>query len=153
MYERLPRFIGAGFVFAGLTFGFTSATLAATLSAASRVSALADEFYGARAEFDPLNFATANGDSRYDDRIGLSIEPKVRAAYFAHMHRLQQQLTTIASAALSESEQLNRDILDFEINSSLELEPYPENLLPISQMDSVPSTLANYASGNGSQPL
>jgi uncharacterized protein (DUF885 family) len=153
MLERLPRFVGICLVLAGFLFGFTGAAPAATLAAGGRVSALADEFYVARAEFDPLNFATANGDSRYDDKIGFSIEPKVRAAYFAHMHRLQQQLAAIPAAPLSESERLNRDILDFEINSSLDLEPYPENLLPISQMDNVPSTLANYASGNGSQPL
>jgi uncharacterized protein (DUF885 family) len=153
MFGRLPRFVAAGLVLGGFLFGSSGATLAATSSAAGQVSALADEFYIARAEFDPLNFATANGDSRYDDQIGLSIEPKVRAAYFAHMHRLQQQLAAIAAATLSEDGRLNRDILAFEIDSSLDLEPYPENLLPISQMDNVPSTLANYASGNGSQPL
>jgi hypothetical protein len=34
------------------------------LRAALRLSVLADEFYVTRAQFDPLNFATANGDSR-----------------------------------------------------------------------------------------
>lgn len=145
--------MSTGFLLAGLSFGLANVTMAATPSAAAQVSALADEFYIARAEFDPLNYATANGDVRYDDKIGLSIGPKERASYFAHMHRLREQLNAISTAALSESERLNRDILDFEINSSLDLEPYPENLLPISQMDNVPSTLANYASGNGSQPL
>jgi hypothetical protein len=74
---RFSGFLGVGFVLAGLAFGCSAASAAA--SAAARVSALADEFYIARAEYDPLLYATANGDSRYDDKIGLTIAPKVRA--------------------------------------------------------------------------
>jgi uncharacterized protein (DUF885 family) len=137
----------------GLCFWLAFAPAQAARSPAGRVAALADEFYIARAEFDPLNYATANGDSRYDDKIGLAIEPQVRRAYFAHMQRLKSRLAAVPTASLGENERLNRDILQFEINSALDLAPYPENLLPLSQMDNVPSTLANYASGNGSQPL
>jgi uncharacterized protein (DUF885 family) len=151
--QRLSRFPGSGFILAGVAFVSMGTTHAASLTAAGQVSALADEFYVTRAEFDPLNFATANGDSRYDDKIGLSIAPKVRAGYFQHMHRLQSRLAAVSAAGMSESDRLNRDILAFEVRSALELEPYPEHLLPLSQMDNVPSTLANYASGNGSQPL
>jgi uncharacterized protein (DUF885 family) len=146
------RFFRDAVVLAGLSLAATCVAQAA-VSAADRVSALADEFYVARAEFDPLNYATANGDSRYDDKLGLSISPQVRAAYFAHLHRLQSELAAITSASLDDRARLNKDILDFEVGSSLGLEPYPEHLLPISQMDNVPSVLANYANGNGSQPL
>jgi uncharacterized protein (DUF885 family) len=120
---------------------------------AAQISALAEEFYVARARYDPLNYATANGDSRFDDQIGLSISPKVRADYFAHVHRLQKQLAKIPLAALSQPEKLNEKILAFELDSAVNLEPYPEHLLPLTQMDNVPSTLANYANGTGSQPL
>ncbi len=130
-----------------------AAAVAGAANAAAAVAAIADEFYGARAQFDPLNYATANGDSRYDDQLGMAIEPKVRANYFSEIHRLRKQLGAISPASLSEAERLNRDILAFELNSSLDLEPFPEHLLPLSQMDNVPSTLANYASGTGSQPL
>jgi hypothetical protein len=34
-----------------------------------------------------------------------------------------------------------------------QLERFPEHLLPINQMDSLPVTLANYAGGEGAQPL
>ncbi len=127
---------------------------AGAVPAAEQVSALADDFYVLRAaQFDPLNYATANGDSRFDDQIGMSIAPKVRADYFAHIHQLQKKLAAISRADLSVAQQLNEDILAFELNSSVDLERFPENLLPISQMDNVPSTLANYAGGTGSQPL
>ncbi len=136
-----------------LSPGMACIARAATATAAAQVSILADEFYIARAHFDPLNYATANGDSRFDDQIGLSIAPKVRADYFAHIHRLRTQLAQVPRATLNDADQLNEDILAFELNSSLDLESFPEQLLPISQMDNVPSTLANYAGGTGSQPL
>ena len=138
---------------ATLSLGIACTAQAATVPASAQLSVLADEFYMTRAQFDPLNFATANGDSRFDDQIGMSIAPKVRANYFARVHQLQKQLAQIPHATLSDADQLNEDILAFELSSSLDLESFPEHLLPINQMDSVPSVLANYASGTGSQPL
>jgi uncharacterized protein (DUF885 family) len=149
--QRATNLLCAAVIVASLLPAIASA--AVTPPAAKPVSALADEFYMARAQFDPMNYATANGDSRFDDQIGMSIAPKVRADYFAHIHRLQNRLAAISRAELSDADRLNVDILAFELNSSIDLENFPENLLPISQMDNVPSTLANYASGNGSQPL
>jgi uncharacterized protein (DUF885 family) len=145
-------FCGATFVLLAACVGTASAKTPAATAPAS-ITSLADEFYQARAHFDPLNFATANGDSRFDDQIGMSISPKVRAAYFAHMHRLQNALASITTSERSDAERLNEDILSFELKSAVALEPYPEHLLPLSQMDNVPSTLANYAAGTGSQPL
>ncbi len=140
-------------VLATLSLGIACTAQAATVPAATQISVLADEFYITRAQFDPLNFATANGDSRFDDQIGMSIAPNVRANYFVRIHRLQKRLAQIPHVTLSDADQLNEDILGFELSSSLDLESFPEHLLPLNQMDNVPSTLANYASGTGSQPL
>jgi uncharacterized protein (DUF885 family) len=125
----------------------------ATAQTANQVDRLADRFYVARAKFDPLLYATANGDSRYDDQIGMAISPSVRAKQFALYHTLQKQLQAIDRKQLSQKEQLNYDVLGFEIGAMLDLERFPEHLLPLDQFDNVPSTLANYASGTGSQPL
>jgi len=128
-----------------------SATVAP--AAERKVDRVAARFYDARARFDPLLYATANGDSRYDDQLGMAIDPKVRARYFALNHRLLDELQKIDGAKLSDKARLNRDILAFEIKSQLDLERFPEHLLPLNHFDNVPSTLANYASGTGSQPL
>jgi uncharacterized protein (DUF885 family) len=125
----------------------------ASPQAGKQLDRLADAFYVARARFDPLLYATANGDSRYDDQIGMAIAPKVRAKQFALYHAMQKQLQAIDRARLSESGQLNYDLLAFEIGAMLDLEPFPEHLLPLNQFDNIISTLANYASGTGSQPL
>jgi uncharacterized protein (DUF885 family) len=133
---------------------FVAAAASTQTSAASKqLDKLADDFYVARAKYDPLLYATANGDNRYDDQIGLAISPKVRARQFALYHQMQRQLNAIPRAGLTASQQLNYDLLAFELDSSLDLEPFPEHLLPLNQLDNIPSTLANYAGGTGSQPL
>jgi hypothetical protein len=98
-------------------FACTAHVEAATAVAAPALPAIADEFYGVRARFDPLNYATANGDSRYDDQLGMTIDPMVRANYFAEIHRLQKQLGVISPVSLNEAERLNRDILAFELRA------------------------------------
>jgi len=127
---------------------------APSASAAERqLDSIAARFYDARARFDPMLYATANGDSRYDDQLGMAIAPQVRARYFAANHKLLNELGKIDRARLSDKARLNYDILVFEIRSQLDLERFPEHLLPLNHFDNVPSNLANYASGTGSQPL
>ncbi|OEZ56471.1 DUF885 family protein [Duganella sp. HH105] len=121
--------------------------------AQKQLAKLAAAFHTARCKFDPLLFATANGDGRYDDQLGLGISPKVRAQQFTLYRQMQKQLMTVHRDQLGQQEQLTYDLLSYELNNAMQLESFPENLLPLNQLDNVPSTLANYADGNGSQPL
>jgi uncharacterized protein (DUF885 family) len=131
----------------------TKAVAAASASQASKqLSVLADQYYDALAKFEPMN-ATENGDSRFDDQIGMAIAPKMRARQFALYHGYQQRLRAISRDALDAKGQINYDILDYELASELSFEKFPVHLLPINQMDSIPVTLANYANGQGGQPL
>jgi uncharacterized protein (DUF885 family) len=130
------------------------ASASASQQAAERkVDQIAAKFYDARARFDPLLYATANGDSRYDDQLGMAIDPKVRKRYLAANHAFLKQLNAIDRAQLSDKARLNYDILAAEIQAQLDLERFPEHLLPLNHFDNVPSNLANYAGGTGSQPL
>jgi uncharacterized protein (DUF885 family) len=121
--------------------------------AQKQLAKIAAAFHTARCKFDPLLFATANGDSRYDDQIGLAISPKVRAAQFALYRSMQKQLMSVPRDQLVAQDQLTYDLLTYELNNAMQLESFPEHLLPLNQFDNVPSTLANYAGGTGSQPL
>ncbi len=122
-------------------------------NAAQQLARIAAEFHRARCRFDPLLFATANGDSRYDDQIGLSISPKLRAQQFNQYRAMQKQLMTLKRSQLAAQDQLTYELLTYELNNAMQLESFPEHLLPLNHFDNVPSTLANYADGNGSQPL
>ena len=124
----------------------------AVAEAAHRLDVLADAYYDAAARFEPLN-ATESGDPRFDDQLGLAIDPTMRARQYALYHGFQARLRAIPRTALSEKEQINYDILDYELATELRFEHFPTHLLPVNQMDSVPITLANYANGQGGQPL
>lgn len=141
---------------ASLLFGAAAPAFAATKPAvvaqAAKLDQLAAAFYAARAAFEPL-MITANGDSRYDDQLGLGIAPKVRAAHYARYRQLRRQLSAIPRDRLDDRGQLNHDLLAYELDSALAMQRFPDYLLPLDQFDNVPSTLANYASGTGSQPL
>jgi uncharacterized protein (DUF885 family) len=142
----------AGAVAAKPAAAKTSTASTATNAEAQRLNKLADEYYDALARFDPVS-AGESGDSRFNDQIGMSIAPKNRAAQFALYKGYVKRLHAIHRDALPQRDQTSYDILDYELATALRFEPFPEHLLPISQMDRLPVMLANYAGGEGAQPL
>ncbi|HEY1151667.1 MAG TPA: DUF885 domain-containing protein [Pseudoduganella sp.] len=114
--------------------------------------ALADEYWDAVAKFNPVD-ATQNGDNRFDDQIGMAISPAERAKQFERYRAFNKRLQAIPRARLNRSDRISYDVLTFELKTLLSYEPFPEHLLPINQMDSIPVTLANFSSGEASQPL
>ena len=146
---------------AALSFAFAPAGAAPATSkvsaqvadaAGKKLNTLADEYYDAQARFDPVS-ASENGDNRFSDQIGMSIAPAVRAKQFALYRGYLKRLHAISPHQLVQRDRTSYDILDYELAMALRFEAFPEHLLPINQMDSLPVTLANYASGEGSQPL
>ena len=125
---------------------------AANPQAAKKLNLLADEYYDALARFDPVA-ASESGDNRFIDQIGMAISPAERARQFARYKTFVKHLHTIKRDQLNSRDQTSYDILDYELGMALRFEPFPEHLLPLNQMDSMPVTLANYASGEGAQPL
>ena len=149
----IAALVGALFICAPVLAAQTPAQApVADAQAAHRLDVLADAYYDAAARFEPIN-ATENGDSRFDDQLGLSIDPKLRARQYALYHGFQTRLRAIPRAQLTAKAQINYDILDYELATELRFEHFPTHLLPITQMDSVPVTLANYANGQSAQPL
>jgi uncharacterized protein (DUF885 family) len=131
----------------------SNATVAqSTAPAQKRLLALAGEYYDAVARFDPMS-ATASGNNRYDDQLGLTISPQRRAQQFALYRQYAKRLHAIPRAQLGREDRISYDILDFELKSLLSLAPFPDHLLPLEQMSSMPVMLANLASGEGPQPI
>lgn len=129
------------------------ATRASAADAGRALAALAERYYEAQARFDPLHSATLFGDNRFDDRLPLTLAPAQRRARFAMVREVQRELAHIPRAALAPADALTRDLLAHELETRLGFERFNDHLLPLQQMDSVPVTLANFASGQGEQPL
>jgi uncharacterized protein (DUF885 family) len=122
------------------------------LAPAQRLAQLAERYYEEQARFEPIN-ATFFGDNRFDDRLPMTIVPAVRARQFAMLHEVRDGLMQVDRSKLSAHDLTTYDCLAYELNSALAFEPFKDYLLPISHMDSVPVVLANFGSGQGSQPI
>ncbi|WP_426176438.1 DUF885 domain-containing protein [Massilia sp. TWR1-2-2] len=149
--------IGAAILIACAPAGAATAKAAAAHTAGAtqagkQLDLLASQYYDAVARFEPVG-ATENGDGRFDDQIGMSISPTMRARQYGLYRGFQDKLRSISRNALSAKGQVNYDILAYELRSILSLEKFPQHLLPIDQMDSMPVTLANYAGGQAAQSL
>ena len=131
-----------------------AAKVSGVVSAQSKqqLDTLAEAYYDALARLSPVG-ATQNGDNRFDDQIGMAIAPKVRARHYAQLRAFQKRLQAIKRELLDTGAQINYDILAYELASSLSLEKFPDHLLPLDQMSSMPVTLANFAGGEGAQRL
>ena len=116
------------------------------------INKLADDYYEALARFEPV-YASEGGDNRFIDQLGLSIAPKNRERQFALYRGYLKRLDAIPRDKLNARDQTSYDILKFELDTALRLAAFPEHLLPVDQMVSMPVILANYASGQGAQPL
>jgi uncharacterized protein (DUF885 family) len=127
-------------------------THAGTRAASTRLNTLADSYWDAQARFNPLQ-ASDMGDGRFMDQIGMAIAPRQRAAQFALYKTMLARLHAIPRDALSQRDQTTWDILDYDLASNLRLEAFPEHLLPLDQMESLPVEVANNSTGQGTQPL
>ena len=128
-------------------------TTAAKLGATSKqLKQLASDYYMNIARFEPLG-ATYAGDNRFDDQLGLSISPVNRARRVADYRKFVQRLKAIDSARLNPDDSTTYAILDYELKTELDGARFPEHLLPINQMGSMPINLANLADGKASQPI
>ncbi|WP_394779720.1 DUF885 domain-containing protein [Undibacterium sp.] len=130
----------------------TALATKANSQAGKQMNALADYYYEQQARLDPFG-ATFNGDNRFDDQLSMTIAPKVRVKQIALYQQVARKLKAIPRQALNHVDTVSYDILDYEIHTALKMEHFSDYLLPITQMDSVPVTLANLAGGQSSQPL
>ena len=124
----------------------------ATTEAGKAINKLVDEYYEANARYEPV-WASESGDGRFFDQLGLSIAPKNREAQFALYRGYLKRLGAIPRERLNAHEQASYDIVKFELETALRLGAFPEHLLPVDQMFNMPVFMANYAGGQGAQPL
>ena len=122
-------------------------------NASVALAALAEQYYEAQARFDPVYFATLNGDNRFDDQLPITIAPSQRTLRFAMYHRVQHQLAELDRTQLAPEAALTYDLLARELRTRIGFEKFSDHLLPIQQMDAIPVLLANFGGGEAEQPL
>lgn len=97
--------------------------------------------------------ATVIGDHRFDDQLPNDISADHLAAQRSLYTRNLRALESIQRQSLTPAEQLTYDLFKADLSSKLERLNYPEHLIPVKQMYSLPMNLPLYGSGSGPQPF
>jgi uncharacterized protein (DUF885 family) len=121
-------------------------------SADAALNALVEEYFERELELSPMN-ATAIGDSRYDDRLDETTSPGFRERQLAVEQAYLERARRIDATRLSPAAHITYEIFVSERELALEGRRFPEELMPLNQMNGLPVDLAVYGSGTGPQPF
>lgn len=125
----------------------------AAQTAGQRLADLAERYYDGYYTLFPLQATENTGDPRFEAQLAIDIAPAHRQRQQAFYAATLRELARIDARQLGAEERTTHELLAYEARSRLALLRFPTHLLPLTQMDGLPSQLAEYASGNAAQPL
>jgi uncharacterized protein (DUF885 family) len=118
----------------------------------TELAALFDQYYAERMELFPLE-STQAGDSLYNDRLNADFTDSHRQALKTFFKKYQTYLSKFDAEALNENDKISYNIFKYEMESSIKGLSFNDNLIPANQLESLPLTLGQLGSGDGSQPF
>ncbi len=116
------------------------------------LDSLLNHYHQEHLKLSPL-LATSIGDNRYNDLLPNTLTAEYRKQIMEFNERYRSQLAAIDRGTLSENDQLSYDLLAYECDTDLEGFKFKDYLMPISQIRSLPLTMAQLGSGTGNQPF
>ena len=123
-----------------------------TVKEFSTLDSLFKSYYQDYLRLNPLQ-ATSLGDTRYNDQMPNTITQGYRNQVRDFYTRYKAQLQFFDRATLGQNDQMSYDILVHQCDLNLEGLLYKDYLMPINQLRSPPSNMAQLASGTGNQPF
>lgn len=111
-----------------------------------------DAYYEEGLRLFPVN-ATFDGDNRYNDQFPNDLSEAVRLERKKYYSGYLDKINQFDNAELTESEQLSKEILIWDLSVALEGLGFREDLFPIDQMWTVNLTMGQFASGKSAQPF
>ncbi|MBC5765209.1 DUF885 domain-containing protein [Ramlibacter albus] len=118
-----------------------------------QLAQLADTYQQRLHDLFPLDATENTGDPAYEAKLEIEIAPEHRARQRVLYESTRAALRRIDPAKLNADDRTTWQLLDHDLGQRLSLLAYPMHLLPLSQIDLLPARLAQWASGQGSQPL
>jgi uncharacterized protein (DUF885 family) len=109
-------------------------------------------FYQDYLKFSPLN-ATVIGDNRYDDKLPNTITAAYREELKSLYTRYREELTMYDRSSLTETDQMNYDIILWECDIALESLKFKDYLMPINQFSATHLFVGQMASGKSIHPF
>jgi uncharacterized protein (DUF885 family) len=126
---------------------------AADSTPAARLATLAQRYFDARMDLDPVGASAIKPDARHEGRLAITIAPAELARAKALYQGVLRELQAIPADALTAADRLNHRLLREEAQGLLEGLQHPAHLMPIDQYGAVPLMLAGLGTGDQQQPL
>ncbi|MEM6732948.1 MAG: DUF885 domain-containing protein, partial [Myxococcota bacterium] len=118
-----------------------------------KLNALVEDYFEASLARNPIQ-ATFIGDARYNHALPNSLSESFRRGQAAFdRHWLHRVTSEVDGTVLAGQDRLTYDVFVSQREQSIEGESYPFELLPISQMFSLPNFAAQLGSGQSAQPF
>ncbi|TBR14531.1 MAG: DUF885 family protein, partial [Lysobacter sp.] len=121
-------------------------------SKGARLTALYEQYWEETLKLNPLQ-ATFQGDPRYNDQLPDFGSAAFRAKSHDFTARWLKKIQAVGPNGLSGQDLLSYQIFVDGAKRSLEGERFPDWMMPINQMGSIPSYAVMFGSGTGPQPF
>ena len=138
---------------AGIASSLALGPVAWAQAPATPVQAIAEDYYHGIFALFPLEATENAGDPAYEAAFEVEIAPAHRARQQAFYERTLARLQALDGAAVARDDRLTRDLVAWDARDRLALLAVPHHLMPITHTGGVPVRLAQWAGGEGSQPM
>lgn len=118
----------------------------------AEISNLFENYYNDRMQLFPLE-ATQNGDNRFNDQLPCDISVAYRVKIKTFYKKYLDDLLKFDKSKLNAQDEISYDILKWELETNLEGFDFDDHYIPMNQFWSLPLTMAQLGSGQGSQPF
>jgi uncharacterized protein (DUF885 family) len=120
---------------------------------AAKLAQIADEYFEQRLRLFPLSATEDVGDPRFEGALEIEIAPTHRAEQAVVFGKILSRVRALDRNQLSKNDMVTYDLLIYDVGERLDALKFPNHLLPIHHMESVPVKLAQWGSGNSVQPF
>ncbi|RQO61109.1 DUF885 domain-containing protein [Paucibacter sp. KBW04] len=118
-----------------------------------RLDAIGSRYFEDSLRLSPLMGSELMGGERFEDKLEIEIAPAHQRQQKALQRRLLRELASLPQAQLDAQQTLSLQVLRQQAQQRLEEQAFPAALLPIDHYGGMPVTLAQMASGQGTQAL
>lgn len=130
----------------------TSHAMPASSAKARQLDALYAQYWEESLKLNPLG-ATYQGDNRYNDQLPDFYSAAFRKQNHDFTARWLKKIESVGSAGLDGQALISYDIFVHDSKESLESERYPGWMMPVDQMGSIATNMAQLGNGTGAQPF
>ena len=116
------------------------------------LDAFFERYYEERLQLFPLD-ATSIGDNRYNDVLPVAFTDSYRSKLMDFYERYLSGLSDFNRDSLSEKDQINYDVFEYEIKLRRRALAFTDNYTPFNQFYAIPISIGQMGSGAGDQPF